>query len=70
MSRSRLRPLELPIPIAITGTYLLAAGHQLELKLEAPTATAQNDIMVAYDTTAYPFGAAAPLGIARMPRSR
>jgi len=45
---------ELPIPIAITGSYLLAAGHQLELKLEAPTATTQNDMMVAYDTTAYP----------------
>jgi hypothetical protein len=45
---------ELPIPISIVGSYLLAAGHQLELKLEAPTATTQNDTMVAYDTTAYP----------------
>jgi hypothetical protein len=54
MSRSRLRPLELPIPIAITGSYVLAAGHQLEFELEAPTATAQRNIMVACDTTAYP----------------
>jgi hypothetical protein len=37
--------------IAIAGTYTLAVGHQLELKLECPNATSATDMMVAYDTT-------------------
>jgi len=45
---------ERPISVAIGGQYVLAAGHRLELKLEAPSATAQRDMMVAYDATAYP----------------
>jgi len=44
---------EQPVGVAISGTYVLAADHQLELKLEAPSATAQSNMMVAYDTTAY-----------------
>jgi hypothetical protein len=42
---------ERPITISIAGTYTVAIGHQLELKLESPQATSQNDMMVAYDTT-------------------
>jgi hypothetical protein len=45
---------ERPISVAITGTYTLTAGHQLELKLESPQATSQNNMLVAYDTTTYP----------------
>ncbi len=45
---------ERPIPITIASTYTVAAGHQLELKLECPRATSQHDMMVAYDTTGYP----------------
>jgi hypothetical protein len=44
---------ERPITIAISGTYTVAAGHQLELKLECPRATSQQNMMVAYDTTTY-----------------
>jgi hypothetical protein len=42
---------ERPITVPIAGTYTVAIGHQLELKLESPQATSQNDMMVAYDTT-------------------
>jgi hypothetical protein len=42
---------ERPITIAIAGTYTVAIGHQLELKLESPRATSQQNMMVAYDTT-------------------
>jgi hypothetical protein len=45
---------ERPITISITGTYTVAIGHQLELKLECPDATSAFDMMVAYDTTGYP----------------
>jgi hypothetical protein len=45
---------ERPITIAISGTYTVAIGHRLELKLESPRATSQHDMMVAYDTTGYP----------------
>lgn len=44
---------ERPITIAIAGTYTVAIGHQLELKLESPQATSQQNMMVAYDTTGY-----------------
>ena len=42
---------ERPITIAIAGTYTVAVGHRLELKLECPNATSAFDMMVAYDTT-------------------
>lgn len=45
---------ERSIAILITGTYTLAIGHRLELKLEAPRTAPPNDMMVAYDTTGYP----------------
>lgn len=41
-------------PITIAATATVAAGHQLEVKLESPRATSQNNMLVAYDTTAYP----------------
>jgi hypothetical protein len=44
---------ERPIAITLAGAYTLAVGHQLELKLESPRATSQNNMMVAYDTTGY-----------------
>jgi hypothetical protein len=44
---------ERPITIAISGTYTVAAGHRLELKIECPNATSAVDMMVAYDTTTY-----------------
>jgi hypothetical protein len=43
-----------PISVGIAGTYTVVVGHRLELKLESPTATSQNDMMVAYDTTTRP----------------
>jgi hypothetical protein len=43
-----------PFNVTISSAYTLAAGHQLELKLECPRATSQNNMMVAYDTTGYP----------------
>ncbi|MGD0019144.1 MAG: SipW-dependent-type signal peptide-containing protein [Candidatus Limnocylindrales bacterium] len=43
---------ERAIAVAVTGTYTVAAGHQLEIKLEASNA-GQNAMLVAYDTTAY-----------------
>ncbi len=42
---------ERPITVPIAGTYTVAIGHQLELKLECPNATSAVDMMVAYDTT-------------------
>jgi hypothetical protein len=45
---------ERPIAITLVSAYTLAVGHQLELKLESPRATSQNNMMVAYDTTGYP----------------
>jgi hypothetical protein len=45
---------ERPITIPIAGTYTVAIGHRLELKLESPRATSQQSMMVAYDTTVYP----------------
>ena len=41
------------IPVTVTGTYTLAVGHQLEVKVEASNA-GQNAMLVAYDTAAYP----------------
>ncbi len=40
------------ILVAVTGTYTLAVGHQLEVKLEASNA-GQNAMLAAYDTAAY-----------------
>jgi len=42
---------ETPISVAVAPAYTLAAGHMLEVKLESPTATSQNNMLVAYDTT-------------------
>jgi hypothetical protein len=41
------------INITIGTARTVAVGHQLELKLESPNATSQQDMMVAYDTTTY-----------------
>ncbi len=43
-----------PITIPITGTVSLAPGHQLEVKIEAPTTGTSTNMLVAYDTTVYP----------------
>jgi len=43
---------ERPIQVAVSPAYSIAAGHMLEVKLESPTATSQNNMLVAYDTTA------------------
>lgn len=43
-----------PFAITVTSAYSVPAGHQLEVKLESPTATSQNNMLVAYDTTTYP----------------
>jgi hypothetical protein len=43
-----------PFNVTISSAYTLAVGHQLELKIETPQATSQNNMMVAYDTTGYP----------------
>ena len=40
------------IAITVTGTYTLAVGHQLEVKLEASNA-GQNAMLAAYDTATY-----------------
>jgi len=42
---------ETPISVAVAPAYTLAAGHMLEVKLESPTSTSQNNMLVAYDTT-------------------
>jgi hypothetical protein len=43
-----------PITISRATPYVVAAGHRLELKIEAPAATAATDMLVAYDTVTYP----------------
>ena len=43
---------ERPILVAVAPAYSLVAGHMLEVKVESPTATSQNNMLVAYDTTA------------------
>jgi hypothetical protein len=43
---------ETPILVTVAPAYTLAAGHVLEVKIESPTATSQNNMLVAYDTTA------------------
>ena len=43
---------ERPILVAVSPVYTLVAGHMLEVKIESPTATSQNNMLVAYDTTA------------------
>lgn len=43
----------LPITVTVTTPYVLAVGHQLELKLVATNAY-QSNMLVAYDTAAYP----------------
>jgi hypothetical protein len=43
-----------PITIPIAGTPTLAAGHQLEVKVEAPSTATAYSMLVAYDTTTYP----------------
>ena len=43
---------ERPILVAVAPVYTLAVGHMLEVKIESPTATSQNNMLVAYDTTA------------------
>jgi hypothetical protein len=42
---------ETPISVTVTLAYTLPVGHMLELKIEAPSATSQNNMLVAYDTT-------------------
>ena len=43
---------ETPILVVVAPAYKLPAGHMLEVKLESPRATSQNNMLVAYDTTA------------------
>jgi hypothetical protein len=43
-----------PITVPIVGTPTLATGHQLEIKVEAPTTGTTYNMLVAYDTTVYP----------------
>jgi hypothetical protein len=43
---------ERPITVTVSPAYSIAAGHMLEVKIESPTATSQNNMLVAYDTTA------------------
>ena len=45
---------ERPITVKVSPAYTIPAGHELEVKLESPTATSQNNMLVAYDTTVYP----------------
>jgi len=45
---------ETPIQVTVPAGTTLASGHMLEVKIEAPTATAQNNMVVAYDTQTYP----------------
>jgi hypothetical protein len=42
-----------PFTVTVAAAYTIPATHQLELKLESPTATSQNNMLVAYDTTTY-----------------
>jgi hypothetical protein len=42
---------ETAISVTVAPAYTLAAGHMLEMKLESPSATSQNNMLVAYDTT-------------------
>jgi hypothetical protein len=42
---------ETPILVTVAPAYTLATGHMLEVKIESPTATSQNNMLVAYDTT-------------------
>jgi hypothetical protein len=43
---------ERPITVTVSTAYVIAAGHELEAKIESPRATSQNNMLVAYDTTA------------------
>ena len=43
---------ERPITVTVSPAYSIPAGHVLEVKVESPTATSQNNMLVAYDTTA------------------
>jgi hypothetical protein len=48
----------MPISVAVTPAHslppdFLPAGHMLELKIEPPPITPQNNVLVAYDTMAY-----------------
>ncbi len=43
-----------PFDVTISSAHTIAAGHQLELKIETPQATSRANMMVAYDTTSYP----------------
>ena len=45
---------ESPIAVAVGAGSPVAAGHMVEVKIESPTATSQNNMLIAYDTTAYP----------------
>jgi hypothetical protein len=42
---------ETPILVTVAAAYALAIGHMLEVKIESPTATSNNNMLVAYDTT-------------------
>jgi predicted ribosomally synthesized peptide with SipW-like signal peptide len=42
-----------PITVNISGTRTLAVGHQLEIKIEAPSPATATNMLVAYDTTTY-----------------
>jgi hypothetical protein len=42
---------ERPIAVTVSPSYSIVAGHMLEVKIESPTATSQNNMLVAYDTT-------------------
>ncbi|HEX7491478.1 MAG TPA: hypothetical protein VF337_07220 [Candidatus Limnocylindrales bacterium] len=44
---------ETPITVTVTPAYTLPTGHMLELKIESPSATSNNNMLVAYDTTTY-----------------
>jgi hypothetical protein len=46
--------LHTPITVPIAGTPTLAVGHQLEVKIEAPSTSTTVNMLVAYDTTAFP----------------
>jgi hypothetical protein len=43
-----------PITVTVAAGTTLAVGHMLEVKIESPTATSQNNMLVAYDTQTYP----------------
>jgi hypothetical protein len=45
---------ETPVQVTVAAGTTVAAGHMVEVKIESPTATSQNNMLVAYDTTAYP----------------